>query len=242
MNSCAVIIPIYKPFLTNSEKTNIKISILNLEGFEIFFMTFKNLNVDYYKNQFKSINYIYFDDAYFKSISDYSRLMLSQNLYESFSKFSHILICQTDAIALKPELSYWLNQPYDYIGAPWPNGFEYTLYDDFPHVNGGVKSKAFVGNGGFSLRNINACLNLFEEFPLTRKEWIEFGHAEDLFFGFTSSLSKKFRIPNIMVAALFSHETQSHYLYNLTGSVTPFGCHAYETHAPEIWKEIISSS
>lgn len=239
MNTCAIIIPIYKSKFSKIEEFNIQTSLCNLKGFEAHFIAPPNLDLTYYTKNFPTTKYSFFPNEYFESISNYSRLMLSSIFYEKFYNFSHVLICQPDAVVLRPELPFWLDQPYDYIGAPWPNGFEYTLTTDFPHIPEGVKSKTFVGNGGLSLRKISACLELFNEFPKTRQEWISMGHAEDLFFGFTSTLSRKFRTPNIIVAALFSHETQSNYLYKLTGSITPFGCHAYEIHAPDLWNEAI---
>ena len=156
--------------------------------------------------------------------------MLSDEFYQRFENYSHLLICQPDAVALKPELNYWINQPYDYIGAPWPKGYEYTFHLDFKQIPEGVKSSAFVGNGGFSLRKVKSCQDLFQEFPEIRRDWIDLGHAEDLFFSLTSSLSKKFRVPNLMIAALFSHETEPEFLYKLIGNNIPFGCHAYEKY------------
>jgi hypothetical protein len=240
MNTCAVTIPIYKLKLTKSELFNITTSIKNLNNFDIYIYAPESLNTEYYQEKFKAIKVIRFPDKFFNSIQEYSRLMLSLDFYNSFNKYTYILVCQPDAIALKPELQYWINQQYDYIGAPWPNGFEYTITSDFHHIPEGVKCKSFVGNGGFSLRKIDSCLELFKEFPSIRSEWLEFGHAEDLFFGFTSVLSKKFRIPNLLISALFSHETEPEYLFKLIGNQIPFGCHAYEKHAPEHWKTIIN--
>ena len=117
---------------------------------------------------------------------------------------------------------------------------EYKIISEQILIDEGVMSKTFVGNGGFSLRNIKSCLALFEEFPSVRQEWIAHGHAEDLFFGLVSMLSKNFRMPNMMVAACFSHETEPEYLYKLIGNQLPFGCHAYEKHHPEHWHKILA--
>jgi SAM-dependent methyltransferase len=127
------------------------------------------------------------------------------------------------------------------MGAPWPNGYEYTLHLNDEQIPEGIKCKTFVGNGGFSLRNIQSCLLLFEEFHSVRQEWLTRGHAEDLFFGFVSTLSKRFRVPNVMMAACFSHETEPAYLYKLIGNQIPFGCQAPEKHAPQHWKNLLDS-
>lgn len=240
MNNCAVAIPVYKQTFTESERFNIETSLANLKGFDVYFYGPQRLDFNYYESVFGVSKFVRFPDNYFRSIEDYSRLMLSDTLYEAFDKYSHILICQPDAIVLKPELNYWVNQPYDYIGAPWPRGFEYKIHSVDIQINEGVMCKTFVGNGGLSLRNIKNCLDLFNEFSSVREEWILNGHAEDLFFGLASTLSKKFRIPNLMVAAHFSHETEPDYLYKLIGNQLPFGCHAYEKHSPEHWATILT--
>jgi len=64
--------------------------------------------------------------------------------------------------------------------------------------------------------------------------------VEDLFFGFASTLSRRFRIPNLMMSAYFSHETEPEYLYRLIGNQIPFGCHAHELHAPLHWQNILN--
>lgn len=235
MNTCAVAIPVYKPAFTESERFNVETSLANLKGFDVYLYAPQNLDISYYANEIGITKVMRFPDHCFKSIEDYSRLMLSTEFYEALDGYSHVLICQPDAIALKPELQYWVNQPYDYLGAPWPKGFEYNIRSEHIHIDEGVMSKTFVGNGGFSLRNIKSCLALFDEFPSVRQEWISHGHAEDLFFGLVSTLSKKFRVPNLMVAACFSHETEPEYLYKLIGSTIPFGCHAHEKYAPTHW-------
>jgi SAM-dependent methyltransferase len=241
MNTCAIAIPVYKPNFTESERFNVETSLKNLKDFDVYIYGPQSLDTSYYTNEIGIKKAIRFPDYCFKSIRDYSRLMLSTEFYEAFGGYSHVLICQPDAIALKPELPYWINQPYDYFGAPWPKGFEYNIRSEHIHMDEGVMSKTFVGNGGFSLRNIKSCIALFDEFPSVRQEWILHGHAEDLFFGLVSTLSKNFRVPNMMVAACFSHETEPEYLYKLTGNQIPFGCHAYEKNSPEHWQKLLAT-
>lgn len=242
MNSCAVTIPIYKPELTAQEHDNVAASISNLQGFDIYLFAPESLNIHYYESNFGLLKVVRFSDIYFESIQGYSRLLLSNLFYESFIAYSHVLICQPDARVLKPELSYWIEQPYDYLGAPWPKGFELTLYPKEINLTEGVLCKTFVGNGGFSLRQIRSCLALFAEFSSVRENWVLHGHAEDLFFGLVSMLSKNFRIPNLMVAASFSHETEAEYLYKLIGNQLPFGCHSHEKYERVHWNRVLANN
>jgi hypothetical protein len=242
MNSCAVTIPIYKPELTPQEHANVAASIRNLQGFDIYLFAPESLDIHYYESSLGLNKVVRFPNIYFDSIQGYSRLLLSDLFYESFQAYSHLLICQPDARVLKPELGFWIEQPYDYLGAPWPNGFELTLHPKEIDLPEGIKCKTFVGNGGFSLRNIKNCQALFAEYNSIRADWLQHGHAEDLFFGFVSTLSKKFRLPNLMIAATFSHETEPEYLYKLIGNQIPFGCHAHDSYAKSHWKKIFAHS
>jgi hypothetical protein len=230
MLSCAVLIPLYKENFSEFERTNINISLFHLRNENIFFIAPENLNLAKYEAEFKEVKIKRFENKYFKSISDYSRLMLDPKTYITFDSFSHILICQTDAIILHSDLNYWLNKPYDFIGAPWPNGYEIKLKTNQIPIEDGVLCKTFVGNGGLSLRNIKGCLNLMNEFEDIHSEWVNIGHAEDLFFGFCGQISNEFRLPNLMNAAKFSHETNSEFLYKLIGNKLPFGAHGFDKY------------
>jgi hypothetical protein len=201
-----------------------------LEGHDIYWIAPERLNLDYYSSNFNKIETKRFDESFFRSVADYSRLILDPNFYNSFNTYSHILICQTDAIVLKPELHLWINQPYDYVGAPWLNGWEMKISTQYIPIQGGVICRAHVGNGGLSLRRIGACVELFKEYPDIHGEWYNNGHAEDLFFSFTGFISKSFKIPNLMIAAQFSHEVDSEILYKLIGNRIPFGAHGHDKY------------
>ena len=231
MLKCAVVIPIYKSELTEFEISNTVISINNLKGHDIYLLCPENLDTNKIDNHLGiKLPTIRFEDFNFQSIQAYSKLILSKLFYDRFTNYSHILICQTDAIILKSELEYWLDQPYDYIGAPWPDGFELTIKTKHIPIPTGIKCKAFVGNGGLSLRRVKGCLELFEEYDDIHSEWIEMGHAEDLFYGFAGYLSMKFRLPNLYTAAHFSHETQPDLMFNLIGNKLPFGAHGFDKY------------
>ena len=231
MNSCAIIIPIYRLPLEPFEKLNIKVSLSNLKGHSVFVIGPRDLDLSELIDEFRILSIERFENDFFKSVSSYSKLMLSKELYLRFrSKFTHILICQTDAVILKPELNHWLSQPYDYIGAPWINGYELKISTNSIPIPEGILCKAFIGNGGLSLRNIDSCLSLFNEFNDVHLNWIEAGHAEDLFFGFLGPLSKNFILPHLMKAAQFSQEKDADYLFKLIGNEPPFGVHGFDKY------------
>ena len=128
MNTCAVTIPVYKKEFTTQEVKNVETSISNLNDFNIYIFAPESLDTHFYESRLGLNKVVRFPDIYFDSVQGYSRLLLTNIFYEAFETYSHLLICQPDAMALKPELGHWINQPYDYIGAPWPNGFELTIH------------------------------------------------------------------------------------------------------------------
>lgn len=235
MKKIAVVVPIYKPKLDVLEDLSFKHSLKILGKREIFFICPKNLDTSYYREQYGFISYIDFDETYFNSLIAYSNLMMSRSFYERFSSFDFILVLQPDAIILSDDLDYWMNQPYDYIGAPWPDGINIKIrLGRFM-----FKKKSFtiyVGNGDLSLRRVDKTLLLIDEFEKVKHNLIKKGYVEDIFFGLAGSLSKEFNIPNQMVASRFSLELKPSYFYKLNGGNLPMGGHAWWKHEPEFWR------
>lgn len=95
-----------------------------------------------------------FDDRYFANIAGYNQLLLSKEFYARFQTYEYILIYQPDAYVFRDELKDWCNKGYDYIGAPLIGKFEEKEYY--------VGMPMRVGNGGFSLRKVQAFLNYFD--------------------------------------------------------------------------------
>ena len=99
----------------------------------------------------------------------------------------------------------------------------------------GHELRAYVGNGGFSLRRIAACRHLLAEFPEEVTSWSERGGAEDMFFGMFGQFSQQFVLPNMRVAADFAWETSSPRLYDLCKGQLPMAIHAYCKYDPEFF-------
>lgn len=91
-----------------------------------------------------------FDDPYFEDIPGYNKLLKSSFFYRRFKKFTHLLIYQLDAYVFKDELLLWCKKGYDYIGAPWVEGY----------LDNSATNLIGVGNGGFSLRHIGTALKV----------------------------------------------------------------------------------
>jgi hypothetical protein len=236
--NCAVLIPVYKDKLTEDELFSVRTSISNLQGHDVFWVAPEHLDLSFYNHNIGLFRTQLFDSNYFRSIACYNKLLTSEFFYQTFIDYEFCLICQPDAVILKPELQEWLKKPYDYIGAPWPNGYSLKIHTKKIPIPEGITCTAFVGNGGLSLRRNRACINLIKEFDDVAFIWGEEGHAEDLFFSFLGQISKTFQIPNTMTAAMFSHDIDPIYLFNLIGRQVPMAVHAWGKYDRPHWISI----
>lgn len=130
------------------------------------------------------------------SIQDYNKLLTSVWFYKQIQKNTKkILIFQTDSCLLKEGVENFID--YDYIGAPWP------------HYNNEV------GNGGFSLRDLNFCIQLCKHHKISG-EGVE--SHEDVFFNKYSKLYIC-NVANYETACEFSCE-------NIPTKTLPLGVHS----------------
>lgn len=242
MNNCAVVIPVYKESLDAEEFFSVNYSLRQLIGHDIHWVAPKSLDMSYYIEKFQAKNLQRFEDGFFKNIQGYNRLLVSVNFYQQFRDYEFMLVYQPDAIILKPELKFWLDKPYDYIGAPWPSGYSLDINISKFSKAEAIKCTAFVGNGGLSLRRINACVALISEFKDVSDTWYNMGHAEDLFFSLLgSTLSESFKIPNMAISARFSHDIDPIYLQKIISYELPFGVHAWSKYEKKYWQNIFKN-
>jgi len=100
----------------------------------------------------------------------YSELLATKKTIYDYIDTEYFLVFQTDSMIFKSNiylLDTFLNNNYDYIGAPW-------LICEYPPT----KQRDFIGNGGFSLRKTSTMLKIIEN-----NKWDENNEwQEDLFF------------------------------------------------------------
>ena len=121
-----VLIPIYKTALNAEEKFSVDRTFLVLPTYPIIFIAPEGMDISFYKEHYPTAEYQYFNAGYFKSVNDYSRLLVSEEFYQAFES-EFLLIVQPDVYLFYDGLPHWLNQPFDYIGAPWPNGLSLNI-------------------------------------------------------------------------------------------------------------------
>ena len=156
------------------------------------------------------INIIYFKNINIESVKDYNMLLKSKILWNHF-KCEKVLIYQIDSYLFDNNIEEYFK--YDYIGAP------------FYHKPCGLE----MGNGGFSIRNVQLSKQIIDENP-------EFNYSnEDLYFS-KNFIKKKAVLPSITKCINFSLENV--YLDNINNYI---GGHQFWFCLPN-WKEILTKN
>ena len=83
------------------------------------------------------------------NIETYNRLMKNSTIWEALA-YKKCLLVQDDGMLIRPGVED-LFLDYDYVGAPWPPG---------SHLVAAGVGKDFIGNGGLSVRDVDAMLEI----------------------------------------------------------------------------------
>jgi len=237
-----IVIPIHKPDLTALERYSLDVSVAALPGRTLLFIGPEGLVLDYYRQHFPAIPFRAYDAQSFASIQGYNRLLLNPAFYEGFAGHTHMLVLQTDAVVLRDDLDHWCAQPFDYVGAPWPDGVE--LFVNLGRFEGdrGRRVRAMVGNGGLSLRRLDTHAALLREFPEAADYFVRSGSSEDLFFSLMGNLSADFVLPNEITASRFALELKPAYYFSVNGGVAPMAGHAWWKYDAPFWRGLLPPS
>lgn len=259
IEDCIIIIPVYKP-LEKNDIIVIKQAVAMTPGMKKVFIMPDSFTIDKSFAVFSNFSIERFENHFFVGKLGYNRLMLCLDFYKRFSNYKYMLIHQTDAYLFKPDLQYWCNKNYDYIGAPWlrPHKIKKAkIYlqavDIFPWIfssrlRNKVRHYNNVGNGGLSLRRIDTfikilesdearpILNLYLEKQLSKRAL----YIEDVFWSIEGpQLYEKFTKPVWREACRFSLENHPSFAYDIMNKQLPFGCHAPLVHDPVFWRDHI---
>lgn len=274
MSNPVVVIPIYKQDLTEMEMNSLKQCFRILGSYSVVFVCAKSQDITFYQNILTEQNYSAFfkrfPDKYFRDVNCYSKLLLNKAFYEQFTEYEYMLIYQLDAWVFEDKLEYWCSQNYDYIGAPWFEGY------DIANENSSMLPVA--GNGGFSLRKIASILKILNtDFKAPKSLKYIYDHSskktklskilnipiylcrfifqkelyfplwqitnmyEDVVFARYGQMAYcKFKLAPPEIALKFSFETQPMRLYEMNNNQLPFGCHAFEKYDFNFWKQFIN--
>lgn len=216
----AVVIPYYHSQLSELEQISFKQCLKVLFKYPIILIVPDTMEESEYPNE-RDLIFIKVPSQWLKSVSTYNRMMLDTNFYNIFCGYEYILLYQLDAFVFRDELMKFCEMGYDYIGAPWPLGTRY--YKDIKHCIWDV------GNGGFSLRNVEASLAMLKKNPADT--W---NLAEDIYWATCDS--SEFHVAPKEIAVGFSIELFVRKMFELNQKRLPFGCHAWEKRDFSFWR------
>jgi hypothetical protein len=111
----------------------------------------EGLNLAEYRAIVPEIHVDFIPRHWLQSVRSYNRLKILPWLYRRYSGFDFMLTHELDAFVFRDELLEWCERGWDYIGAPWFEGFQFAE-PDAPFRG--------VGNSGFSLRRIRAMIDV----------------------------------------------------------------------------------
>ena len=230
--SVAVTVPIYKPVLDDPEYFGMFNSLRVLNQRQIYFFAPRGLDLRFYAEKFPSARFVFFPECCFATISDYNKLLMSEEFYELFAPFDYLLVLQPDAVVFFDALDEWTSRGIDYVGAPWPWWEQIVIPQHSPHL-AGFRFRLGVGNGGLSLRRRTSCLRVVRECYWVPKT-IDIN--EDLLFSLAGHILPGHRVPGTAEAAQFSLENKPELMIKLGGK-TPMGFHAWQQFGGQLCRQ-----
>ncbi len=161
--STATVIPVYRETPDQIEIRRIAVSLGNTPTGHSFFAGPRSLDHSAYAARFPQVPILRFADQHFRDLSAYNRWIITPDLYVRLAEFEFVLVCQTDAILVKP-LPTDTSWAFDYVGAPWhpPYVYGWSPRKRMLSRKGLTIRKRLlhVGNGGLSLRRTSTFATL----------------------------------------------------------------------------------
>jgi hypothetical protein len=266
MAQVIVLVSVHKEDITHFESISLRQCCRVLARHPMRLICPEGLDVSEYCSLAERIDVDYFPAHWFRSYQKFARFKILPFLYERYADYEFILFYELDSFVFRDDLEYWCAQDYDYIGAPWFEGFINPSSDTF----------VGVGNGGFSLRKTKVLLRalhnfsyiypykkLFNRFFSLRfaKKLEETPHllaslagirnnsywlfndcpdADDIFWGLYMRRNFKwFKVAPPGQALRFSFELKPRLLFQMNEGKLPFGCHAWERYDFDFWRPFI---
>lgn len=162
----SILIPLFGSELSIREVASLMSCNEHLNDFPITFIKGEsNLNIESAMELCPSADFVSFDDRYFANRLNYTKLLLSEELYSQFGWSKYLLINELSSEIRKNELAYWCRQGFDYIQGVPPERAKETYMDK---VSMRINPAQYVGEhkeslqvyetlNGLSLRLVETC-------------------------------------------------------------------------------------
>lgn len=231
MKKVCIVVPVYKQHLNPFEKISLQQLLRILGKYPIYLVYPDTVEIVYEELSGWEYGVYQCDNGYFQNTATYSELMLSPFFYEHFSAYQYMLVYQLDCFVFSDSLSDFCDLDYDYIGAPQYHGWT---------------SDAVVGNGGLSLRKIDAVLRVVKKYEeIVREPYYReiFRKWEDNFFSYCGAKKDvAFRVPALTLANTFCTVMDiERGMQDIPHRGLPFGTHAWHRMNFYFWKDIIKA-
>lgn len=261
-HEAVVVIPIHKDVPTDYELISFRQCFRILGNHPIVVVAPQNINLEAYKAVIPHFKTILIHPKWQSNILNYNKLKLSRFFYELFDGYDYLLTYELDAFVFSDRLHLWCEKGYDYVGAPWFEGFAEPTYQ----LSG-------VGNSGFSLRKISSIAyalkkvhhndpvrnqtGLFNKLEGSARRFaykLKHQFKENISIQTASVLNEDiviskeipeqitgFNIAPVKEAIEFSFEVRPDYLFQINYNRLPMGCHAWWRYNLNFWKPHIES-
>lgn len=224
MKKCIITVPVYKEHIGNDARHSLLQLKKILGSHDIYIVHPEGMDTTEYVNLWgdSPLQFMPTPKKYFENRMAYGKMMNSVGIYQKCKDmgYEYMLIYQDDCWVFRDELDEWCDKGYDYIGAP----FFIKWFTD---------RKKFVGNGGFSLRKLDAMIAYINQFG--GKGFMHDG-TDDGFFA--ANYGDMLNIPSPKEASKFSLE-EAPDDQAIMNKMLPFGCHAYKKYEWPFWEKVI---
>ena len=237
MKKFCIVIPIYKETLDCIEEISLKRlnDVIGDKNYDVFLVGPKSLDMSEYLKLYPNAKEKRFDNKFFKSTKSYSRLCLSYQFYNIFSKYKYMIIYQLDCYLFSDDFESWCDKNYDYIGGAIISN----------NCGWDVSKNPRVGNGGFSLRKIETFKDICDpdgefrtEYNIT-DEILDHILWEDKFYCNDIINAYAINIPDWKTSLSFALDMSVDVIYNFFGwKGTPMAIHAWDKNI-RWWKNIL---
>lgn len=262
-NSAVILIFVHKPTLEWYEKISLQQCVRVLGTHPIRLVCPEGMDIRRYREVEPDLAVDFISPSWLSSYEAYNRLKIVPFIYRRYSAYRFILTYELDSFVFRDDLLAWCEEGWDYIGAPWFEGYAGATRASKP---------IGVGNSGFSLRRTGTMLRVMRSLRYQQSPrelvnaWREgkrrlrgilaaltfrnnffaplnnYSGYEDTFWcQVVAPRFPAFRLAPHEIARRFSFECNPGLLYEQCGQTLPFGCHKWFKYEPKFWKPHIEN-
>jgi hypothetical protein len=252
-NRPVVVIPVHLARPSRFETVSLRQCGKILANRDIVILAPENVDLAAYQELLPRAVGLRVEPHWMASVQAYNKMMISPLVFNALDGYTHMILHEPDAIVIRDEIDHWCNQPFDYIGAPWFEGWTNPA-PDAPVIG--------VGNSGFSFhrlstsRRITASRRRWYPWTTVAKDLIQGLRGKrgrlkrgliglgsggllsgahklyekncDVFWSFTvPKIATTFRIPPPDIAVRFAWEALPSRCMEMCRGILPFGIHAW---------------